>query len=308
VRTIALLPSLLCLCVASGPLGAQRTNSRDALVVSTSWLAAHQRDPNLVLLHVGDRGEYDKAHIAGARLAALGDISISDHSGNGLMLEMLPAEELRQQLAALGISGNSRVVVYYGQDWVAPAARVIFTLDYAGLGDRASLLDGGMGAWTRDGHAVTSAPTAPKTGELAALHLKPIVVTADFVRSHVGAPNVSVVDARTAAFYDGVRTGGGRDKPHKTGHIAGAKSVPYTEIADDLDRLKSTEQLTALFARAGVAPGDTVIGYCHIGQQATALLFAARTLGHPVLLYDGSFEDWSRRDLPVETSRAGGRP
>ena len=36
-------------------------------------------------------------------------------------------------------------------------------------------------------------------------------------------------------------------------------------------------------------PGDTVIGYCHIGQQATAMLFAARTLGHPVLLYDGSF-------------------
>ena len=29
-------------------------------------------------------------------------------------------------------------------------------------------------------------------------------------------------------------------------------------------------------------------------------LFAARALGHPVLLYDGSFEDWSRRaELPV---------
>jgi thiosulfate/3-mercaptopyruvate sulfurtransferase len=29
-------------------------------------------------------------------------------------------------------------------------------------------------------------------------------------------------------------------------------------------------------------------------------MFAAQTLGHPVLLYDGSFEDWARRDLPVE--------
>jgi thiosulfate/3-mercaptopyruvate sulfurtransferase len=44
-----------------------------------------------------------------------------------------------------------------------------------------------------------------------------------------------------------------------------------------------------------------VITYCHIGQQATAVLFAARLLGHPVLLYDGSFEDWSRRDgWPVD--------
>jgi thiosulfate/3-mercaptopyruvate sulfurtransferase len=40
---------------------------------------------------------------------------------------------------------------------------------------------------------------------------------------------------------------------------------------------------------------------CHIGQQATATLFAARSLGHPVRLYDGSFEDRSRRtELPVE--------
>jgi thiosulfate/3-mercaptopyruvate sulfurtransferase len=31
------------------------------------------------------------------------------------------------------------------------------------------------------------------------------------------------------------------------------------------------------------------------------MLFAARLLGHPVVLYDGSFEDWSRRkDFPVE--------
>ena len=47
-------------------------------------------------------------------------------------------------------------------------------------------------------------------------------------------------------------------------------------------------------------PGDTIIGYCHIGQQATAMLFAARTAGYKVLLYDGSFTDWQRRDLPVE--------
>ena len=51
-----------------------------------------------------------------------------------------------------------------------------------------------------------------------------------------------------------------------------------------------------MFEKAGVKANDTVVGYCHIGQQATAMLFAARSLGHPVLLYDGSFQDWSRHD------------
>ena len=58
--------------------------------------------------------------------------------------------------------------------------------------------------------------------------------------------------------------------------------------------LKSPEELGALFATAGVKAGDNVIVYCHIGQQATATIFGARLLGHPVLLYDGSFEEWSR--------------
>ena len=307
--TTALFSSVLCLCGVASVSSAQRaTSPRDALLVSTAWLAAHQRDPNLVLLHVGDRGEYDKMHIAGARFVALDDVSVSDRSGKGLVLEMPPAEQLRQKLAALGISDDSRIVVYYGSDRVTPATRVIFTLDYAGLGDRASLLDGGMGAWTRDGHAVTDAATPAKTGELASLHLKPIVVTSDYVRAHIGAPNVSVVDGRATAFYDGVQTGGSRGTPHKTGHVAGAKSVPYSEIADDLNRLKTADQLAALFTKAGIAPSDTIIGYCHIGQQATAMLFAARTLGHPILLYDGSFEDWSLRNLPVETSPAKTRP
>ena len=90
--------------------------------------------------------------------------------------------------------------------------------------------------------------------------------------------------------------------PQRTGHIAGAKSVPFTEITDDNLKLKSVPELNALFAKAGVKPGDTVVGYCHIGQQATGMLFAARLTGHPVLLYDGSFEDWSAHtSYPVET-------
>ncbi len=41
------------------------------------------------------------------------------------------------------------------------------------------------------------------------------------------------------------------------------------------------------------------MGYCHIGQQATAVVFAARQAGIDAILYDGSFQDWSIRDLPV---------
>jgi len=274
---------------------------RQNLVVDANWLKAHIADPDLVLLHVGDKAEYEAAHIPGARFVSLADISISDHSGHGLMLEMPPAEDLRHRLEALGISDTSRVVVYYGKDWVSPSTRVMFTLDYAGLGARSSLLDGGQDAWVRAGGAVTKDVAPAKTGSLSPLKPRPIIVDAATVHARIGTPGVAVVDGRDAAFYDGVETGGAHGQQHRTGHIRGALSIPFTSITDDRLLIKSDAELAALFAKAGVKPNDTVIGYCHIGQQTTAMLFAARTLGHPVLLYDGSFEDWSRHtDYPVD--------
>jgi thiosulfate/3-mercaptopyruvate sulfurtransferase len=295
MRLAALL--LCCASLASAQRGSP--------LVCTGWLATHLNDANLVVLEVGDHADYDKQHIPGARPVALDEISISDRTGNGLTLELPQPDQLREMLAKLGISDDSHIVVYYDRDRVTAATRVVFTLDYAGLGARTSLLDGGMTAWTRDGRPTSTDAPPTRVGHLSALNVKPIVANAEYVRAHLGKPSVSVVDARATAFYDGTQTGNGRGGPHRTGHIAGAKNIPYTGILDSLLRIKATDQLAALFSSAGVAPGDTVVGYCHIGQQATAMLFAARVTGHPVLLYDGSFEDWSRHtDFPVENPKA----
>ncbi|HVE70353.1 MAG TPA: rhodanese-like domain-containing protein [Thermoanaerobaculia bacterium] len=291
---------LLLLLLATSALASPRAS----LLVDADWLKAHLNDPNLVLLHVGDKDAYAKEHIPGARLVAQADVSVSDHTDKGLMLELPPADDLRTRLEKLGISDDSRVVVYYGKDWVSPSTRIILTLDHAGLGARTSLLDGGMPEWVRRGGTVTDAGTSARTGKLAALKTKPVVADAAFVRTHLAKPGFKVVDGRAPVFYDGVETGGMHNKD-RTGHIAGAGSVPFTSVVDDDNRLRSAAELEALFAKAGVKKGDTIIGYCHIGQQATATLFAARTLGHKVLLYDGSFQDWSRQaDAPVDNPAA----
>ena len=305
--------SLVLATAVAASLGTARPTpaQRDQMLVNTAWLAKHLKDPNLVLLHVGSNGEYGAMHIPGARFIDLDDISVSEHTQQGLMLEMPAAESLRERLQKLGISNDSRIVVYYGTDWVSPATRVVFTLDYAGLGTQTALLDGGMPAWIRDGNKVTDKPAPQRAGTLAPLRVKPIVVDAAYVKEHIGKPGVSIVDGRDASFYDGVQQGNTHGAQQRAGHIAGAKSVPFTEIAYDNLLLKSPNDLAALFTKAGVQPGDTIVGYCHIGQQATAMLFAARSLGHPVLLYDGSFQEWSRltpaESYPVETTAAKGK-
>jgi thiosulfate/3-mercaptopyruvate sulfurtransferase len=70
--------------------------------------------------------------------------------------------------------------------------------------------------------------------------------------------------------------------------------VPFTEVTDESGRIAGDAKLRSLLEGAGVKRGDVVVAYCHIGQQATAVLFAARLLGHEVRLFDGSMQEWAR--------------
>ena len=290
------------LVIAAIVLASSTALADESLLVSPAWLTAHLHDPDLVLLHVGDADEFKLQHIPGARLVTLDAISTSVHDGTGLMLELPPPEVLRTRLEQLGISNSSRVVVYFGKDRVSPATRVVFTLDAAGLGDRAVLLDGGMPAWTRAGGAVGAAAPPTTRGKLAPLAMKKLVVDAATVKASATKPGIALVDARDRAFYNGTEVGDSHGKKHRVGHIAGAHSLPFDSLYDDHNALRSHDELVKLFAAAGIKPGDAIIGYCHIGQQATAMLFAARRLGYSVQLYDGSFEDWSlfHPDYPVD--------
>ena len=297
----------------AGSTSAQNTRpTRSDLLVTSDWLATQLNNPKLVLFHVGEKPEYDAGHIPGARFLELRDISTPPtRDTNALALEMLPADQLRQRLAQLGISDDSRVVVYFGNDWLSPSTRVLLTLQYAGLGAHTSLLDGGMPEWKKGNHPLTTdVPPAPKPGKLTPRPTQPIIVDADFVKSHIRTPGYAIVDARNTMFYDGpiqeasATSSMGHPMPKIVpSHVPGAVNIVFETVFDDTGHLLPESRLRDLFTQAGVRPNDTVIAYCHVGQQATALLFGAEALGYNVKLYDGSFQDWKKRDLPVESSR-----
>jgi len=286
--------------------------TRSDLVVTNDWLATQLKNPKLVLFHIGEKSEYDAGHIPGARFLELRDISAPmTRDTTALALEMLPADELRRRLEQLGISDDSRVVVYFGNDWLSPSTRALLTLQYAGLGAHASLLDGGMPEWKKGNRPITTeVPSAPKPGKLTPRPTQPIVVDADFVKSHIRTPGYAIVDARNTIFYDGPvqeateKSSMGHPMPKIVpGHVPGAVNIVFETVFDDTGHLLPETRLRELFTQAGVKPNDTVIGYCHVGQQATAMLFGAEALGYDVKLYDGSFQDWKKRDLPIESSR-----
>ena len=265
----------------------------NSMLVSTAWLAEHLGDRTIVIINIGPRPSYDAGHIPGARFLEMSSIAAS---GQPLTLELPPVEKLKGSFEELGVSDNSRIVICFLANYVSPATRVFFTLDYLGLGKQTSLLDGGFEAWRTEGRTVTTDAPVIKRGAITPHPRPELVVDAAWVSANLSKPRVAIVDARAPEFYTGASAG----RMPRAGHIPSAVNVPFSSLADDANKLKDSATLKRLFEEAGIKPGKEVVSYCHIGQQASLIYFVAKYLGYDARLYDGSFEDWSRRsELPV---------
>jgi thiosulfate/3-mercaptopyruvate sulfurtransferase len=296
--SLMLIAGLIALphCAAAASCGGH--GDRDSLLVSTSWLADHLNDRNLVVLAVGDKAEYVKAHIPGALWVEYMATHMMQ-SPAGLTLEMPPMADLVEVFGALGITNDSRIVLYSIKNLDAPTARIQLTLDAMGLGSHTSILNGGTPVWQSEGRPVTTEVRKVVRGKIEPCPQNDVIVDVDYVRSHLHHAGVDIVDARRPEFYTGASLPPGQ----RAGHIPGASNITFSSLVDAQGKLLPVDAIQSKFRGAGIKTGDRVVSYCHIGQQASLIYFVARYLGYDARLFDGSWEDWSRHsDLPVETS------
>ena len=277
---------------------AEETPRAIPLLVSASWLAERLGEPGLTVIHVGDKADYEAGHIPGARLLTLAEVSTP--RGQGLSLQLPAVDTLEALFEGLGVTDEGRVLLYFGKDQLTPTTRIFFTLDWLGFGARTALLDGGLPAWRAEGHEVTGEVPPPSRGQFTPRPKPDAVADRAWVEGNLSTPTVALVDARLPQFYTGDDDGRGRIP--RPGHIAGAGTLPFSQLVDEAGRFRQRDAIEALLGLAGVEPGDTVVVYCHIGQQASAVYFASRLLGRDVRLYDGSYEEWAATPtLPIET-------
>jgi thiosulfate/3-mercaptopyruvate sulfurtransferase len=270
-----MLHVLALLAVTAAEPAAQPANpSASQAIVSTEWLQAHLTDPHVRVVYVGDRNDYDRAHIPGARLVDHMDTVGDNH-------RLLSPDALVRALAKVGAADDARMVLY--GDSPMATGWVYMALASVGHADDVSMLDGGIVLWESEKRPTSTATPAPGSGPLTARPAPDVIVDAAWVRSRLESPSVRVLDVRSTSEWKG-------------GHLPGATLILWQDLFADQRTLKfkSLDEIRALLTRAGVTPNKEVVTYCAVGMRASLMYWAARAAGVQARVYVGSWQDWQR--------------
>jgi thiosulfate/3-mercaptopyruvate sulfurtransferase len=277
-------------------------------LVSTDWIAARLDREDIVVVDASwfmpgtardAASEYAEHHIPGAVYFDIDQIS--DRASDLPHMLASPAD-FAVAARRLGVSGNSTVIVYDSAGLFS-APRVWWNFRAMGHG-AVAVLDGGLPKWLAEGRAIESGWREPPHGDFKSHPDAGLVRSLDQVREALAERSALVVDARPAVRFSGEAA---EPRPNlRTGHMPGARSVPFSELLTSDGRLRSPDDVRAVFAAAGVALDGAIITTCGSGISAAVLALALAAIGRSdIAVYDGSWSEWGgRADTPVAVGPA----
>lgn len=250
------------------------------------------RHPSSPLPHA-KRAEYERSHIPGARFVDWTSDFVD--ASDPVPVQLSSPEEFARRAGGLGV-GDGDVVVTYDDYYGIFAARVAWA--FRANGASACVLDGGWQTWLDEGRPVTAAAPVGEHRTFTPATRPQLRRSLDEVLE-ARSRGAMLVDARPRHLFLGA------PGTPNTGHIPGARCLPYQELVDGATGLWATPEAVARLARdAGIDPDRPpreLIATCGSGVSATVAMLALERIGvHAVGVYDGSFNEWASQDrLPV---------
>ena len=277
-------------------------------LVSTEWLHAHLKDPDLRILdgsyylpQMGrdPRAEYDAAHIPNARFFDIDDVS--DH-GSDLPHMVPPVEKFMSRMRAMGVGDGHQVVVYDGMGLFS-AARVWWLFKLMGQNNIA-VLDGGLPKWQAEGRPVEDLPPVIRDRHMTVRRQNHMVKDVTQVSAASKLGDYEIIDARSPGRFRG-------EEPEpraglRPGHIPGSKNVCFKDLLNADQTMKNPVEIRQVFEAAGVDFNKPAITTCGSGVTAAVLSLGLERIGKTDhSLYDGSWSEWGMfPTVPVATGDA----
>jgi thiosulfate/3-mercaptopyruvate sulfurtransferase len=268
-------------------------------LVSSEWLAGALGAPDLMVFDAtkylpnepfDGLTKYREAHIPGARFF---DIDVVADPDTNLPHMAPTAGRFARLMGELGISNATRVI-FYDQKGLQSSARGWWLMKLFGH-EKTAVLDGGLPKWlaegraTESGDAKSAAPTS-YTPDFRADLLKGI----GDVKRIIADGSALILDARAKGRFDGTAPEPRPGLP--SGHMPGAKSVPFNELLNADFTMKDAAALRARFAAAGADGSKPIVTSCGTGVTACILALGLKQAGlGDAAIYDGSWTEWASR-------------
>lgn len=274
-------------------------------LVSPAWLAEHLDDPQIRVLEVcslPDDATYRKGHIPGAQW-----VYWKTACWHETDRELIAPAEMARQLGAMGIGPNDTLVLY--GDPVQHGTYAFWAFTMAGH-SRLKVLDGSRKRWIAEGRPMTT--QVPK---FAPVHYPAPEGTSVMrvgrrnVLNNLHKPERLLLDVRAPEEYEGKRvidySAQFDHGAERFGRIPGAKHLYFRELVNADDSFKTSAELRAILAKAGIASQgrEDIVCYCRLSHRATLAWFAMSHLAglDNVKVYDGSWTEWgSIVGYPIE--------
>jgi thiosulfate/3-mercaptopyruvate sulfurtransferase len=262
------------------------------ILVPAEWVQQHLNDDNVRIFDMRSPVEYSTGHIPNAVLIHYD--KIVDFDPAKPFFDIAPKERIEALLSEKGINNNSKIAIY-GDRGGASASKLFWVLEFYGA--NVALLEISFSAWKMKGYPVTRDVPKPQPAKFTAKTNKDYRVSAEYISSKLGKPNVILVDTRNPEEYEGLIASSPRP-----GRIPSSVNLPWFEGASMEKLFKDKNELEKLFSSKGITKDKEVIAYCQVGERASHTFLALRLAGYPnAKIYDRSFSEWSARsDLPVE--------
>jgi thiosulfate/3-mercaptopyruvate sulfurtransferase len=235
------------------------------------------------VIFVDSRAEqqYNDGHIPGAVHIWRGETICN----SGLVL---PRNSLALLLGHKGIPSDATLVIYDDRG-CAEAARLWWILHGSGM-RKIYLLNGGLESWKKVRETVSTEPVIrpPVLFEFTLEEDWSLYADYDTVRKAVKTGHTKIIDARS--------------EEECRYAIPGSMCIDYMRSVDQSEtgnkEILPIDSLKRLFGKYNLHPEDTIITYCQTDARSAQTTFIlTQLLGYKhVKNYDGSWEEWSKRN------------